>query len=211
MSLRIAFIGSGFAAMHLEALGQNEDANVVAICSRNQTTALKLIGEQPITYYPYDDYLKMLHTESLDAAYICLPPHLHGDLEIACADHVRGLFIEKPIALSMEIAYQLQDCFKKAGTIVSIGYMNRYRANLINARHYFSGSQPLLMNAAWSDELPPPYWWRQREMSGGQLTEQCTHIIDSIRYIAGEFEEVNAYSTAGFIDNFEDLMLMMPS
>ena len=61
-----------------------------------------------------------------------------------------------------------------------------------------------MIDGAWSDELPPPYWWRRREMSGGQLTEQCTHIIDAIRYIAGEFSEISAFSTRGFIDNVED-------
>ena len=204
MPLRIAFIGSGFAAMHIEALNQIDDAQVVAICCRNEVSAKKIITHQPITYYPIDDYHKMLRVEKLDAVYICLPPHLHGELEIACAEHVKGIFIEKPIALSMDLAYKLQDCFKKAESIVSVGYMNRYRANLINAREYFAANKPVLINAAWSDELPPPFWWRQREMSGGQLTEQCTHITDAIRYIAGEFEEVSAYSTSGFIDNVAD-------
>lgn len=204
MSLRIGFIGSGFAAMHIEALNQIDDVQVVAICSRNKASAREIVTNQPITYYPFDDYRKMLRSEKLDAVYICLPPHLHGELEIACAEHVKGIFIEKPIALSMELAYKLQDCFKKADSIVSVGYMNRYRANLINAREYFAAHKPVLINAAWSDELPPPFWWRQREMSGGQLTEQCTHITDAIRYITGEFEEVSAYSTSGFIDNVTD-------
>lgn len=204
MPLRIAFIGSGFAAMHIEALNQIDDAQVVAICSRNEVSAKKIITNQPVTYYPFDDYRKMLRSEKLDAVYICLPPHLHGELEIACAEHVKGIFIEKPIALSMDLAYKLQDSFKKAESIVSVGYMNRYRANLINGREYFAVNRPVLINAAWSDELPPPFWWRQREMSGGQLTEQCTHITDAIRYIAGEFEEVSAYSTSGFIDNVSD-------
>lgn len=204
MPLRIAFIGSGFAVMHIEALNQIDEVQVVAICSRNEVSARKIINNRPITYYPFDDYLKMLRTEKLDAVYICLPPHLHGDIDIACAEHVKGIFIEKPIALSMELSYKLQDYFKKAESIVSVGYMNRYRTNLINARKYFTVNKPVLINAAWSDTLPPPYWWRQRKMSGGQLTEQCTHITDSIRYIAGEFEEVNAYSTSGFIDNIPD-------
>ncbi len=204
MSLQIGLIGSGFAAMHIKSLQRIADAEVVAICSRNKAASQKLIAGKAINYYPFDDYLRMLRTEKLDAVYICLPPHLHGEIEIACAEHVKGLFIEKPIALSMDLAYRLQEHFDEAQTIDSVGYMNRYRQNFINARDYFSTNKPVLINAAWSDELPPPYWWRQRSMSGGQMTEQCTHIIDGIRYIAGDFEEVQAYSTKGFIDNVDD-------
>ena len=204
MAIKYGFIGSGFAAMHLEALQQIPDTQLTAVCSRNEAAAQTLIGDTGARYYTFENYLEMLQKEQLDAVYICVPPHLHGDLERACAEHVKGLLIEKPIALNLELATSLQTTFEQAGTIVSVGYMNRYRQNLIDARNYFSTNAPILINGAWSDELPPPYWWRRREMSGGQLTGQATHILDAIRYVAGEIEEVNAYATSGFIDNVED-------
>lgn len=204
MSIRIGFVGSGFAAMHMEALAKIPQAEVVAICSRNQSKAGELIGQKDIRYYEYDHVLDMLKKENLDAVYICVPPHLHGELEIMCSEYVKGLLIEKPVVLDLKLGYQLSEVFKKSKNIVSVGYMNRYRKNLIDAKAYFSKEPAVLINGAWSDELPPPYWWRRREMSGGQLTEQCTHILDAIRYISGEFEEVQAMSTSGFIKEVED-------
>lgn len=204
MSLRIGFIGSGFAAKHIEALKEIPEAHVVAISSRNESKARELIQDQAITYYSFDNYKAMLKKERLDAVYICLPPHLHGELELVCSEHVKGLLIEKPIALNLDLAHQLNEQFKKANNIVSVGYMNRYRKNILQAKEYFSKNPAILIRGGWCDLLPPPYWWRQRNMSGGQLTEQCTHILDSIRFIAGEFEEVQAYSTKGFIDDTED-------
>jgi predicted dehydrogenase len=82
--------------------------------------------------------------------------------------------------------------------------MNRYRPSILRAKDYFSTEPAILFNAAWSGELPPPYWWRRRELSGGQLTEQATHLIDSIRYISGEIKQVQAFSTRGFINDVED-------
>ncbi|WDE96122.1 Gfo/Idh/MocA family oxidoreductase [Lentisphaera profundi] len=204
MTTRVAFIGSGFAQQHIAALAHIPEVEIAAICSRNEQTARQIIGDQNINYYPFENYLQMLQQEKLDAVYICLPPHLHGEIDIACAEHVKALFIEKPIALSLELADQLSQTFKKANSIVSVGYMNRYRPNIINAKNHFSKNPAILFNAAWSGELPPPYWWRRREMSGGQLTEQATHLIDSIRYISGEFKEVQAFSTSGFIDDVKD-------
>jgi myo-inositol 2-dehydrogenase/D-chiro-inositol 1-dehydrogenase len=204
MTSKIAFIGSGFAQQHIQALALIPDAEVVAICSRNESAAQSIIGKSAISYYPFDNYLEMLKKEQLDAVYICLPPHLHGDIEIACSEHVKGLFIEKPIALDLATTSRLSDTFKNSGNIVSVGYMNRYRPNILKAKDYFSADPAILFNSAWSGELPPPYWWRRRELSGGQLTEQATHLIDSIRYISGEIKEVHAFSARGFINDVED-------
>ncbi len=204
MTKRVAFIGSGFAQQHIAALAHVPNVEIGAICSRNGATARQIIAGQAINYYPFENYLEMLQKEKLDAVYICLPPHLHGDIELVCSEYVKGLFIEKPIALSLELANKMNDQFQRAGNIISVGYMNRYRPNIIRAKEFFAESPAILFNAAWSDELPPPYWWRRREMSGGQLTEQATHLLDSIRYISGEFKEVQAYSTSGFINNVED-------
>lgn len=201
---RIAFIGSGFAQQHMAALAQIPEAQIVAICSRNEQTARQIIGKSEINYYAFDNYLSMLKNEKLDAVYICLPPHLHGDIEFACAEQVKALFIEKPIALNLDLARKMSDTFKANANIVSVGYMNRYRPNILNAKDYFANEKAILFNAAWSGELPPPYWWRRRELSGGQLTEQATHLLDSIRYISGEFKEVQAFSTNGFINDCED-------
>lgn len=199
-SLRIGIIGSGFAQNHISAISQIEYADVVAICSRNKKRAKQICNG---SYYSFDRYLQMLEKENLDAIYICLPPHLHQNMEKACAEHVKGLFIEKPVSTTLEQGYNNLNIFNQTGTIVSVGYMNRYRSNLRIARDYFSTSAPVLINTAWCGGLPQPYWWRRREMSGGQLTEQCTHFLDAIRYINGEFEEVSAFANSGFIDDIE--------
>ena len=201
MSFRIGVIGSGFAEKHIEALGQIDEAEVVAICSRNEANARRICNG---TYYPFENYLDMLKKENLDAVYICLPPHLHGDIEKACSEYVKGLVIEKPVTTTLKQGLEILEYFKKSGTIVSVGYMNRYRDNLIKAKTHFAKDPAVLINTAWCGELPPPYWWRRREMSGGQLTEQCTHFLDAIRYISGELEEVSAFSNSGFIDDVAD-------
>ena len=206
-TIRVGIIGSGFAVKHVEALNQIEDVELVAVCSRNEVTAREIIEQstsKDVTYYIFDEYLEMLRAEKLDAVYISLPPFLHGDIEIACAEHVKGLFIEKPVALELETAGKILDTFQRSESIVSTGYMNRYRANVLSAKSYFKDSPALLYNGAFCEDMPPPYWWRRRELSGGQLTEQCTHIIDAIRFLGGEIQQVQAMSTRGFITGVED-------
>lgn len=44
----------------------------------------------------------------------------------------------------------------------------------------------------WMGEMPMVSWWRDQEKSGGQFIEQTTHIVDLLRYVCGEVEEVYA-------------------
>jgi len=133
LRMKIGIIGTGWVAQkHLGALQQIDAAEVVAIAGRNQARAHELAA--PFGATIYESYLPMLERESLDAVFILLPPHLHGAVERACAEHVGAVLIEKPIALSLEAAQSINAHFKTAGTLVSVGYMNRYRASVQRAR-----------------------------------------------------------------------------
>lgn len=203
--MKIGIIGTGWVAgLHLDALKQIDDADVVAIAGRNEARARELA--LPLGAKTYSEPLTMLQAESLDAVFILLPPHLHGDLERACSEHAKGVLIEKPISQSIDTAQAVNDYFKKAGTIVSVGYMNRYRQSVQKIRSLFSqpGNEGILAHGWWTTQMPPPLWWRTFDHSGGQFVEQCTHLVDICRYTMGDIEEVSAYSTRGYMTEVPD-------
>ncbi len=203
--MKIGIIGTGWVAgLHLDALKQIENAHVVAIAGRNEARAHELA--QPFGAKTYTTPLAMLQSESLDAVFILLPPHMHGDLERACSEHVKGVLIEKPISQSLDTARSVSEYFKNAGTIVSVGYMNRYRQSVQTAHSLFSqpGNEGILAHGWWTTQMPPPLWWRTFDHSGGQFVEQCTHLVDICRYAMGDIEEVSAYSTRGYMSDTPD-------
>ena len=203
--MKIGIIGTGWVSdLHLNALKKIEGAEVVAIAGRNETRASELAQYWGATTYAKP--LSMLESESLDAVFILLPPHLHGELEQACSEHVKAVLIEKPISQSLETTHEINGYFKKAGTIVSVGYMNRYRQSVQKARELFSqpGNQGILANGWWTTQMPPPLWWRTFNQSGGQFAEQCTHLVDICRYAMGDIIEVSAYATGGFMKEVPD-------
>lgn len=149
----------------------------------------------------WDDPLVMLGKARLDAVLVLLPPHLHGDLERAIARSVPAALIEKPIATDLKTAEAAAEAFDKAGTLVSVGYMNRYRKTTAKVRELMAASAPVTIHGWWITEMPPPLWWRSKEQSGGQFVEQCTHLVDLARWIGGEIAEVSAFTTRGFVDD----------
>jgi predicted dehydrogenase len=198
--MNLGIVGTGYvAAAHIAALKKIDGINIRAISGRNTERATQLAADSKATVYA--DWRAMLDRESLDAVFILLPPHLHGDLEFACAARVKGVLIEKPICTDLRTAQTCNDAFRRAGTIVSVGYMNRYRESVRQARQRLtqSGSPIVLLNGWWIGGVPGPIWWRTFDQSGGQFVEQCTHLVDLARYLAGEIVEVSAYATRGFI------------
>lgn len=197
--MNIGIIGTGWVSgQHLNALKKIDFANVTAIAGRNLPKAKALAADCGAK--AYESYQEMLKKESLDAVFILLPPDAHGEVEQACAEAVPAVFVEKPISNNMSTALKVGEVFQQHKTIVSVGYMNRYRMALQKAAELFQhGDAPVMANGWWVVQMPPVAWWKDIKRSGGQFVEQCTHLVDAARAVMGDIKEVHAFSATGFI------------
>lgn len=193
MPIRIGFVGTGgIANTHFDALSQLPEAQPVAFCDidteRAERAAARFGGRA------YSDWRAMLDAESLDALYICLPPHGHDGVEIEAVQRGIHLFIEKPVARDLDYARRAEEAIQKAGVICSVGYHFRYYGAIERAKERLQGLPVLLVKGAWDGGMPGVPWWRQHALSGGQLVEQTTHIFDLARYLVSEIVEVFTFS-----------------
>lgn len=205
MDTRIGLIGTGWvSALHIASLGKIAGVKIAAVAGNTVEKAMKIAA--PIGAKAYDDYREMLKHENLDAVYILMPPHVHGEMEKACAAAVPAVFIEKPIANNLATAMELEAVFAAQGTIVASGYMMRYHDSVERTRGLYAArtDKPILLNGWWITPMPGPMWWRNKAQSGGQFLEQCTHLVDASLYIAGDITEVSAFATSGFMKEVPD-------
>lgn len=176
------------AQRHFDCLEQIPDAQPVAFCglhkSRAKVAARRFGGKA------YTNIRRMLEAETLDAVYICLPPHAHKDAEILAAQRGCALFIEKPLANSLRTAERNAAAIETAGVITSVGYHFRYHEATAQAQNLLKGNAPSMIYGRWLGGFPSTDWWRKIEHSGGQLHEQATHIIDLARYLVGDVKKV---------------------
>lgn len=196
MAVRLGFIGMGLIArMHWEHLAKRDDVSIVAFCdideSRLHPPALEY-GAMAFT-----DYREMLEKAELDAVYICVPPYVDGPLEIDCLEAGRHIFVEKPVALDLETTAKVQAAIDKSGLICSVGYHWRYMGATDLAREMMAGEETGLLVGHWVGGVPGAFWWPQLKLSGGQMTEQCTHILDLARTFGGEVVQVSATGSKG--------------
>ena len=203
-SVRIGFIGcGGIATLHMNNLSRIEGVELVAFCDvdegRANAAAEKFKG------VAYTDHRAMLARERLDAVYICLPPNAHTDQEILAAQAGVAVFVEKPVARTLDKALEVREAIQKSGVINAVGYHFRYFDGTEIAQERLRGKTIGMVMGYWMGGLPGTYWWRRLEMSGGQIVEQTTHIFDLARYLVGEIVQVSAATALRALHDVPDL------
>ncbi|MDF2440318.1 MAG: myo-inositol 2-dehydrogenase / D-chiro-inositol 1-dehydrogenase [Abditibacteriota bacterium] len=192
--VRIAFIGAGaMAEQHFQTLSSLDNAQCVAFCDsdfkRAEEAARRFEGRA------YRDARKMFEAESIDAVYVCLPPHAHKDSEILATQNGCALFIEKPVSNNLRTAARIAQAIEDAGVPSCVGYQFRYLSGVERVQKLTTGKGApaiAMMSGRWWGGLPNRAWWRRIDQGGGQIVEQMTHIIDLARYLGGEIVSVQA-------------------
>jgi len=204
MAIKVGFVGAGGRARgHMQALSEMEDVEFAAICDVAEATAQDAADQ--FGGKVYTDYNVMLDAESLDAMYVVVPTFAHFDAETMAADRGVHLFLEKPVAPSMDKANEILAATKKNDVITCVGYQLRYFPAVQQSRAYVADKTVgMVVSHRWGG-LPGTPWWRVMAQSGGQLVEQTTHQVDMIRYVAGEITEVQAYYALRTLGEEENL------
>ncbi|MDP9443648.1 MAG: Gfo/Idh/MocA family oxidoreductase [Actinomycetota bacterium] len=189
--LRVGCVGTGFIAnAHLGALSGFSDVEIVAVAD-----AVPDRAAETATRYgarAYDDGVRLLQSEELDAVWLCVPPFAHGPLEVAALDRHLPFFVEKPIALDLRTALDIADLVRQRAVRTAVGYHWRHLDVVDTVARLVRDVPPQLVLGYWLDKTPSVPWWAQRARSGGQVVEQSTHIFDLARVLAGEVDTVRA-------------------
>jgi len=203
VALEIGFVGCGWIGKaHMDALAKVPDVQVVACtdldADRAAEAAARFAGAAS-----YADWAEMLRKHKPDAVYVCVPPHAHGDLELALIKRRIPFFVEKPVSNDRATAQRILRALQGKKLITSVGYMMRYRDTARRLREYLKQDAPVVARGAWIGGMPGVSWWRRKEQSGGQVVEQTTHIFDLARYLFGEVESAFATARRGLITDVE--------
>ena len=196
-ALRTAILGcGGIARRHANNLAKLDEIVLVGFCDVEGRRAEEFNekyadGQAQV----YQDYGQMFETLDLDLVYICLPPFAHGnEVELACR-HGIHLLIEKPIALTMDLAEEMAQHVSESGVKSQVGFMYRHGEAVQWLQSHIESTgvagRGLMIGQYFCNSLHAP-WWRDRSKSGGQLVEQIIHTVDLARFYLGE--PVRVYS-----------------
>lgn len=208
--VKIGFIGcGGIANYHFGHYDKDKNGNpkipnakIVAVCDKiaeRANAAAQRFGAKP-----YLCYKEMLEKEKLDAVYVCVEPCAHDGMELMAIQKGCNLFVEKPVALSLDYAKKVEAALAKKKLINAAGFQDRYVDFIPTMKSWVAHSKVGFFNAYWVGGMPGVWWWRRRDTSGGQAVEQTIHIFDMCRHLFGEVVEVQAFGRRGIITDVEN-------
>jgi predicted dehydrogenase len=130
--VNIGWIGvgiRGYAGLEwLHTACPNEVA-ITAICDTYQgyiaraKDRMKTVwGTTPTTY---SDYRDLVADKNVDAVFIMTPEHLHRDMTVAALEAGKHVYIEKPLAHTIEQGFDIVRAWERSGKVVQVGTQNR--------------------------------------------------------------------------------------
>ena len=152
----------------------------------------------------YADYRVMYDEVKPDMVFICVPPYCHGEIEFETIARGIPMFIEKPVALNLDLAYKIRDAIEQAHLITAVGFQCRYADIVDNTRAFVESHEVPFVECVRMGGVPMVEWWRDKSRSGGQIVEQTIHNYDMVRYMMGEPAEVFTLGARGFVKCIEN-------
>ncbi len=205
--LSVGFIGSGgIAKAHTKPLKELGNVRFVAFCDIVRERADSYCNEYGGR--AYTSFEEMLEKEEMDAVYVCLPPFAHSNEVELAAERGIHVFIQKPIALNMELANRMVWSVEKAGVKSQVGYQLRFGKGVQRARSLLQTGELGAITMALGKyvcNFLGGSWWRKISEGGGQIVEQSTHAVDLLRYLCGDIVRVHSEMDRRYWTDVPDL------
>ncbi len=196
--VKVAMLGMGnMGKAHSNHLIQMEDVEIVAMCSVDIDDTKKFAEDNNLSVKIFHDYYEMLEKVEFNVLYVSLPPYAHdGQVEAAAKKGIH-IFIEKPIALSVERATSMADAVKENNVLSQVGYHMRFGGAVKKLKELINSGEagrPLLYTANYECNSLHTPWWIDVNKCGGQVFEQVIHLYDMAYYLLGTPDSVNGYT-----------------
>ena len=193
--LKVGLIGCGFmGAMHASCYKNIEGVTLAAVADLRREKAEALAAGTDAVIY--ETGMELIENAELDIIDICLPTYLHASHALAAMDKVGYLFVEKPVALTVEEGAQMKRKSAATGCRVQVGQVIRFWDEYVALRDIVrSGKYGKVVNANFRRISPIPTWgfedWLlDATRSGGAAQDLHIHDID---YPLSLFGEPNEY------------------
>lgn len=212
--LNVGLIGLGrLGRVYAQNLAQRvPGGRLVAVADQKEGLAASVATEfgVPKSYQRHRD---LLMDRDVEAVVIVTSTSTHKQVVMDAATQRKAIFCEKPMALSLDDAAQMQWAAESAGVFFQMAFQRRFDAGYLAAKKKIDEGvigTPVLMTSTSRDPFPPPLEFCNPKVSGGLIADMGIHDFDVARMFMGDVKSVHAIGgtlafpemkTVGDIDN----------
>lgn len=201
--MRVGVIGLGWiGGRHVALLGRLAGTDVVAVCDSDEQRMMQVARVTGAT--PYRSWEALVDHRALDAVFVCTPPAAHRGPAVAALGKGISVFLEKPIARTIEDAVAIANAVKASDAVCAVGYQWHGLELLDDLRRALDGQTLGLQLGRILAPTESRPWFVDRAQSGGDMLERATHVIDLERFVGGEVATVQAATSQGRLVHAKD-------
>lgn len=187
--LRICLIGTGRAGLvHARNLKSRvARAELVALCDANRDV-LEQTGRDLEVDTLLGDYRDAARRDDVDAVLVATPTFLHCEIACAAAACGKHVFLEKPMAITVDECRRINAAVEESGVKLQIGFMRRFDARFLEAKEMLdTGELGRVMIIKSTGRGPGGLgpWMYDLARSNGIIAEVNSHDVDSLNWYTG--------------------------
>jgi predicted dehydrogenase len=189
-TIGVGIIGaSRVAPQHALAVATDPRTHLVGIADPDTARAEKVAEQYGCEVLA--DYRDLLKRPDISVVMLGLPNHLHAPISIEALAAGKHVFVEKPVANTLEETDQMLETARKNNVEVFVGHSQRFFATTVAARDLVRSGQygaPIMARDVWTKafgiESRPP-WFVDRSKGGGMWLMNGAHMIDRCCWVLG--------------------------
>ncbi len=198
---RILLSGPGLIGKrHVELLEQSERSDLVAIVAPNHDHNTVFCNDHRVPMF--NSMQEALDATEIDGAIIASPNAVHTEQALFCIERGIPVFVEKPLAVTLQEGAMICAAAKKYKVPVLVGHHRTYSSYLSSAKEFIESDifgDLVAVRGSALFRKPEHYFeeglWRSQP-GGGPILINLIHDIGILRYLCGEIAAVSAYSSS---------------
>jgi predicted dehydrogenase len=131
---------------------------------------------------------------SINAVYICTYHDTHARYAVQAAKAGKHIFIEKPMAITLEDSQTIYDCVEESGVLCMTGFKMRYYPLVSKAKDLL-GKTVMLSGQISEKRWPEDNWANDPIKGGGNVLSQGCHAVDMLCHLASS-KPIRVYGEA---------------
>ena len=204
---KIGVIGVGMRALVLinEILAR-DDFEIVAISDVNQQSLDMINNRYEKNWDEYLDYKELLKREDIEGVIITSPDYAHEEQAIAAFEAGKHVFLEKPIAITIDGGKRVIEKRDESGKTLLIGFVLRYNKLYAKMKELIDSGIIGELTTGWvlhsvgaGSDWYFHDWHGSMANTGGLLLQKGSHDFDIINWIANSSaKKVVAFGSKDF-------------
>lgn len=214
-TVRIGLIGAGHRGYFVPLWNDtNGRSKITALAEIDETKIDRFKKYVADDIYFTDDYHKLLAREDVDAVVVLTPDHMHREHAVAVLEAGKDLYLEKPMAISIEGCDEILEVLERTGRKLMIGFNMRYMPMYQTMQQIIKDGFIGDVKSIWvrhfvgtGGKMYFEDWHRNSKFTNSLLLQKASHDIDVIHMLANSYtKKVSAFGGLDYYDSSENFV-----